>query len=68
MEPDDVLQFWFPDLSTADHATLASQFEWWFARFGRHPHRNAVLGRESTPGELEYLAQGQLVHTRAVPR
>jgi len=30
MEPDDVLQFWFPDLSTADHAALASQFEWWF--------------------------------------
>ncbi len=25
------------------------------ARFGRFPHRNAVLGRESTPAELEYL-------------
>ena len=25
------------------------------ARFGRFPHRNAVLGRESTPEELEYL-------------
>ena len=24
-------------------------------RFGRFPHRNAVLGRESTPEELEYL-------------
>ena len=38
------------------------------ARFGRHPHRNAVLGRESTADELEYLASGQLVHTRSVPR
>lgn len=25
-------------------------------RFGRFPHRNAALGRESTPEELEYLA------------
>ena len=27
------------------------------ARFGRHPHRNEVLGRLSTPDELEYLAR-----------
>jgi uncharacterized protein (DUF924 family) len=27
-------------------------------RFGRFPHRNAVLGRESTPEEREFLAQG----------
>ncbi|HVP07979.1 MAG TPA: DUF924 family protein [Burkholderiales bacterium] len=26
-------------------------------RFGRFPHRNAVLGRESTPEELEFLSQ-----------
>lgn len=26
-------------------------------RFGRFPHRNAVLGRESTAAELAYLAQ-----------
>jgi len=25
-------------------------------RFGRFPHRNAILGRASTPAELEYLA------------
>ena len=25
-------------------------------RFGRYPHRNAILGRESTPEELEFLA------------
>jgi uncharacterized protein (DUF924 family) len=24
-------------------------------QFGRFPHRNAILGRESTPGEIEYL-------------
>jgi uncharacterized protein (DUF924 family) len=27
------------------------------ARFGRFPHRNAVLGRTSTPEELAYLAE-----------
>jgi uncharacterized protein (DUF924 family) len=27
------------------------------ARFGRFPHRNAVLGRTSTPEEMDYLAQ-----------
>jgi uncharacterized protein (DUF924 family) len=37
------------------------------ARFGRHPHRNVVLGRRSTPEELDYLARGQLVHTRPLP-
>ena len=26
-------------------------------RFGRYPHRNAVLGRESTAAELEFLRQ-----------
>jgi uncharacterized protein (DUF924 family) len=28
------------------------------ARFGRFPHRNAVMGRISTPEEIAYLAEG----------
>lgn len=32
------------------------------ARFGRHPHRNAILGRDSTPEELDYLATGDFPH------
>jgi uncharacterized protein (DUF924 family) len=38
-------------------------FEWarkhWeiIRRFGRFPHRNAALGRESTPEEIEFLSQ-----------
>jgi uncharacterized protein (DUF924 family) len=28
------------------------------ARFGRFPHRNAMLGRKSTPEELQFLAEG----------
>lgn len=28
------------------------------AKFGRFPHRNPVLGRKSTPEELQFLAEG----------
>jgi len=28
-------------------------------KFGRYPHRNDVLGRESTPEELEYLKNAE---------
>ena len=37
------------------------------ARFGRQPHRNAVLGRVSTPEELEFLASVVPVHQRSIP-
>lgn len=49
----------------ADHDPLAFDYAKRrynvIARFGRFPHRNAILGRESTPYELDYLAtpQGQ---------
>ncbi len=37
----------------------ALKYEWQHKRiidrFGRYPHRNAVLGRDSTPEELEFL-------------
>jgi uncharacterized protein (DUF924 family) len=38
------------------------------ARFGRHPHRNAVLGRQSTLDDLDYLARERPVHMRPLPR
>jgi uncharacterized protein (DUF924 family) len=34
------------------------------SRFGRFPHRNAILGRPSTPEEATYVARGDFVHTR----
>jgi uncharacterized protein (DUF924 family) len=34
------------------------------ARFGRHPHRNEILGRDSTPEELEYLRTETPPHLR----
>jgi uncharacterized protein (DUF924 family) len=35
------------------------------AMFGRHPHRNAILGRQSTPAEKEYLQKAEFPHLRA---
>lgn len=37
------------------------------ARFGRQPHRNALLGRISTRDEQAYLDEGRLVHQRSMP-
>ncbi len=47
----------------ADEPALAGLVEWAqkhcviVARFGRFPHRNALLGRASTPEEIEFLRQ-----------
>ena len=47
----------------AEEAALANLPVWArkhrdvIARFGRFPHRNAILGRESTPEEIEFLQQ-----------
>ncbi len=38
------------------------------ARFGRHPHRNAVLGRMNTADEDDYIAVGQFPHQREFPQ
>ena len=37
------------------------------ARFGRHPHRNELLGRDSTAEELEYLKNETPPHLRRPP-
>ncbi|MEN0073897.1 MAG: DUF924 family protein [Paracraurococcus sp.] len=37
------------------------------ARFGRYPHRNAILGRVSTAEEADYLATGALAPRRRPP-
>src|SRR5215208_7039247 len=37
------------------------------ARFGGHPHRNEILGRTSTPEELEYLKTETPPHLRRPP-
>ena len=41
----------------ADAAVWARKHLDIIARFGRFPHRNAILGRDSTPEEIEFLTQ-----------
>jgi uncharacterized protein (DUF924 family) len=40
----------------------ADLHRWLIEEFGRFPHRNAVLGRESTPSEVAYLQQPDAFH------
>ncbi|MCL7466535.1 DUF924 domain-containing protein [Phaeovulum sp. NW3] len=35
------------------------------AAFGRHPHRNQILGRTSTPAEAAYIERGDFPHESA---
>jgi uncharacterized protein (DUF924 family) len=62
----------------AEMAKAPTHLRWWqevnlyqasghrdvIARFGRHPHRNEVLGRASTPAEQAYLSREVPVHKR----
>ncbi|MFM9884621.1 MAG: DUF924 family protein [Burkholderiales bacterium] len=48
-DPDDAVLKGY-----ADYAVRHRDF---IARFGRFPHRNAILGRISTPAEIEFLKQ-----------
>lgn len=34
-------------------------------RFGRHPHRNPIYGRVSTPDEKAYISEGDFPHLRS---
>ena len=45
----------FTAVGLVDNAKFAEHHRGIVQRFGRFPHRNAALGRESTPAELEYL-------------
>ena len=47
-----------------DQARLARDV---VARFGRYPHRNAIVGRISTPEEEAYIATGAFPHLREIP-
>ena len=40
------------------YADYARRHHTLIERFRRFPHRNAVLGRESTPAERDFLAAG----------
>jgi len=52
----------FGDTCRAQHNRVRNVIE----RFGRHPHRNEILGRISTPDELEYIAKGNFPHLKKI--
>jgi uncharacterized protein (DUF924 family) len=45
-------------LGSANYSKYAVLHRDVIVRFGRFPHRNAALGRKSTPEELTFLAEG----------
>jgi uncharacterized protein (DUF924 family) len=45
----------FPETADTDRYAVAHRDI--IRRFGRFPHRNAALGRASTPEEIEFLKQ-----------
>jgi uncharacterized protein (DUF924 family) len=47
----------FEKLGAAEQLKWARHHHAIIARFGRFPHRNAILGRTSTPDELAYLEE-----------
>ena len=55
----------YPDLyceATGEYFTKliksAQEHDATIQRFGRYPHRNEILNRESTPEEIDYLKNG----------
>ncbi len=46
-----------PELASAQLADYAERHRAVIQRFGRFPHRNEILGRESTPEEVQFLAE-----------
>ncbi|MDV2857406.1 MULTISPECIES: DUF924 family protein [Oceanimonas] len=47
----------FGRLELADNLAFEHKHRDIIARFGRYPHRNVILGRESTPDEQAFLKQ-----------
>ena len=47
----------FTALGDADHLNFAIRHCEIIRKFGRFPHRNAILGRASTPDEVAFLSQ-----------
>lgn len=57
-EAQEIAVALFRDLGDADGLRYAKIHADVIDRFGRFPHRNAVLGRRSTKKELKFLADG----------
>jgi len=53
----EALRLFARDADLGDQAQWARKHHDVIERFGRFPHRNAILGRASTPEEIEFLKQ-----------
>lgn len=47
----------YESLGNANNLDFAVRHHEVIARFGRFPHRNAILGRASTPEEIAFLQE-----------
>lgn len=56
-EIHDVAMFLFDQAGLEDNFNFEIKHKAIIDRFGRYPHRNEILGRESTEEELEFLSQ-----------
>jgi uncharacterized protein (DUF924 family) len=59
MEDQDLSVQLFAAAGLAENQRFAEHHRDIVRRFGRFPHRNRILGRECTAGELDYLASPQ---------
>ncbi len=57
-DQEHCLRLFQADPSLEDNVPFAIEHRDIIAKFGRFPHRNECLGRESTAEELTYLAEG----------
>ena len=56
-EIHDIALFLFDQPGLEDNFNFEVKHKGIIDRFGRYPHRNEILGRESTAEELEFLSQ-----------
>lgn len=59
MEDQETSLAFFEALGDGDALAFARKHHQVIARFGRFPHRNAALGRQSRPEELAEIAEGK---------
>ena len=46
-----------PQTGLEDTLRFEQRHQVFIERFGRYPHRNAILGHQSTPEELAFLSE-----------
>ena len=58
IRPQTILDFWFTEIDSKLWWAKSAAFDALITeRFGRYPHRNAILGRVTTEAELVFLQE-----------